>query len=214
MDEYNKYKAIFCGLNNIKDVNKLANILKLDTSEKVIINNYFNTLNCQESLSYEDFLDLINSLKKLKYREDVIEHYYKLSYKIKDKTQINTIKRIINSKECKSNIDNIKYKNKISLLKFKCPHCKHINIINEFENYAICGYNNINEGYDWEGCGRDWCTKCGKILCKKWFDNELFLEENRIHDNECCYMHSRKNNLNYFLDYCHCAEYYVNRCEN
>jgi hypothetical protein len=214
MDEYNKYKAIFCGLNNIKDVNKLANILKLDTPEKVIINNYFNTLNCQESLSYDEFLDLINSLKKLKYREDVIEHYYKLSYKIKDKTQINTIKRIINSKESKTNTDNIKYKNKNSLLKFKCPHCTHINTINEFENYAICGYNNINEGYDWEGCSLDWCAKCGKRLCKKWFDNELFLQENRFHDNECCFVHSKKYNLNYFLDYCHCSEYYVNRCEN
>ncbi len=214
MDEYNKYKVVFCGLNNIKDVNNMANLLELNKTEKIIVNNYFNTMNHQDSLSYIEFIDLINSLKKLKYREDVIEHFYKLSFKIKDKIQLNTIKRIINSKESKQNPNDIKEKNKYSLLKFKCPHCLHYNIINEFQYYAICGYNDIHEGYDWEGCGRDWCVKCGKRLCKKWFENDLFLEENRYHDNECCYMHSKKNNLNYFLDYCHCTEQYVNRCEN
>ena len=61
-------------------------------------------------------------------------------------------------------------KNKISLYRAKCPHCMHVNIINERTTYSICGYNDIMIGYDWEGCGRDWCVTCGKKLCKKWLE--------------------------------------------
>ena len=53
------------------------------------------------------------------------------------------------------------------------------NVLNPDTDYAICGYNEeTNEGYDWNGCGCDWCFKCGKILCKKWQANDLFILTN------------------------------------
>ena len=40
--------------------------------------------------------------------------------------------------------------------------------------YVICGYINSNKGYDWNGCGKDWCAKCNKMLCKSWDLNQLW----------------------------------------
>ena len=62
--------------------------------------------------------------------------------------------------------------------------------------------NNTKNGYDLKGCGRDWCFKCEKILCKLWEQDSLFLEMNRYHTKDCCKKHSIKNNKNYEKDYC------------
>ncbi len=214
MSDFLKYKLLFNGFTNINDINKMSELLNLTNEEKTILFNYFNTLNLPKSIPYDEFINLINELLKLKYREDVLEYLYKISYKTTDKIQINTIIKIANSKESKPNylsLNDIKLKNKNKILKKKCPHCSHENIINEYDDYIICGYNNLHDGYDWEGCGKDWCFKCGKKLCKKWNEDDLFIEKNRFHNNECCLIHSKKNELNYYNDYCHCIEYYVNR---
>jgi len=204
MDKFNIYKSIFGG--NMNDIKKLIDMMKLEKDEENIIINYNITLNASESLSYDNFITLINNIKKLQYKEDVYEHMYKLSYTIKDRTQLNTIMRIANMKESipYHKLADIKNKNKLSLYRAKCPHCMHINIINERTTYSICGYNDIMVGYDWEGCGRDWCVTCGKKLCKKWSEHNLFLEENRYHDGDCCMLYSKKTNTSYYLEYCMC----------
>jgi hypothetical protein len=52
---------------------------------------------------------------------------------------------------------------------------------------------------------------CGKMLCKNWFNHELFVEMNRFHDTECCKNHAKENNKIYPDDYCMCQNTHVNR---
>ena len=215
MDEIlKKYKIYFNGLNNINDVNKLITLLNLSEEEKGLIINYYLTLNLSKVISIEEFEKILVSLNKLKYQEDVLENIYKLSSLTNDKAQINCLYRLALSKEHKlkyCNLIDVKSKTKNFGLNKICPHCFHENLISPLNTYAICGYNNIHEGYDWQGCGRDWCVECGKKLCKKWNENYLFMEENRFHNNECCEIHAKKTDSSYLNDYCHCFNKYVNR---
>ena len=209
-----KYKLLFLSLNNINDINKMCNLLELKEEDKIEIYNYFNTINLPKKISHDDFCQLLNDLNSLKFREDVLENLYKLGNKTTDSAQIKTIIRIANIKPEKyTNLDltQIKEKNKWFYLKQKCPHCSILNIIDFEGEYSICGYNDIKYGYNWEGCGRDWCTRCGKKLCKKWNENNLYVLENRFHDSECCRIYAKKNNANYLLDFCHCYNNFVNR---
>lgn len=82
----------------------------------------------------------------------------------------------------------------------KCPHCEKELKNATNESYVICGYD--NKGYDWKGCKKDWCFKCGKKLCKAWDINELYNIQNRYH-GKCCKKFAKKNNLNY-EDFCVC----------
>ena len=84
----------------------------------------------------------------------------------------------------------------------KCPHCFHILNMPATTQYVICGYHNSTYGYDWNGCGRDWCFHCNKMLCKRWETNNLHLQMNRHHDDECCLIHAQENNYKYPDDYC------------
>ena len=214
MDEIlKKYKIYFNGLNNINDINRLTNLLNLSIEEKNIITNYYNTLYLPKVISIDEFEKILISLNKLKYQEDILENIYKLSLLTNDKSQINSLYRLALLKENKLkyfNPTDVKTKTKNFGLNKKCPHCSHENIISPFTSYAICGYNNIQEGYDWQGCGRDWCADCGKKLCKKWNENYLFLEENRNHNSECCETHAKITGSEY-IDYCQCFNKYVNR---
>ena len=214
MDKLEKYKILFHSLDNIKHITKMCNLLNLKNQEKIYIINYFNIINLPKKISHDDFCKLLDDLKTTKYKEDVIENMYKIGNKTTDVTQINSIIRIANSKQEKSNnfnLVNIKDKNKWFNMKDLCPHCGIENKIDNESYYSICGYNDIKNGYNWEGCGRDWCTKCGKKLCKKWSDNNLFMLENRIHDSECCLNYCKLIGNNYLLDFCQCYNEYVNR---
>ena len=72
--------------------------------------------------------------------------------------------------------------------------------------YVICGYPDANRGYDWKGCCSDWCFSCGKMLCKTWDRDDLNVESNRFHDDECCKIHAKKNGHSYPKDYCNCIK--------
>ncbi len=94
----------------------------------------------------------------------------------------------------------------------KCPHdnCGKEYIGNINTNHVICGYGDIHNGYNWEGCQRDWCFACGKKLCKSWDNDKLYLEPNRIHNSECCKQYCLFHKESYD-NYCHCNNKYVNR---
>lgn len=96
----------------------------------------------------------------------------------------------------------------------KCPHCGQVFYGNSDTNYVVCGYNNISRGYDWTGCQNDWCFICGKMLCKSWEKNKLYVEPNRIHDSYCCQKHAQLNNRSYLDDYCQCQYKFVIRNKN
>jgi hypothetical protein len=210
----NNYKHIIGGINNRSDLDKIIEIMKINETEKTLIINYFNSLNKNLTLSYDDFNNLIIELNKFKYKEEILEYLYKYTLKITCPIQKNCLICLIKQKQNKPiyfNTKDIKERTGKELIKKKCPHCSHENSIKYDTNYIICGYNDLSYGYDWEGCGRDWCGQCGKRLCKKWSDNELFLEENRFHDSDCCFVNAKQIDLNYYLDFCQCNNNIVKR---
>ncbi len=215
MDFYNKVKIIISGCKTKSDCEDiLYKISKEDDKIKIIAS-------CIETKSFGNIIDLKNlkiileELNKLKYREDVYEQINKLTKKTDDISQLKTFIRIANAKPLRPQyvtLRDIRERNQLSVIKKSCPHCSHENVLNPDTDYAICGYNEeTNEGYDWNGCGCDWCFKCGKILCKKWQADDLFILTNRFHDDKCCKKHSENNNLKYPDDYCMCKNLYVSR---
>lgn len=175
---------------------------------------------------YDKILDMrtiahtLNQLNFVEYREDIDEFIDKNIKNNIDSIQLNTFLKIGLNKKIKSyNIDknkNIKFQlslfnkpNKVeeiinhNLITKHCPHCNIICKIPNDSEYVICGYLN-NKGYDWDGCGKDWCPKCDKILCKSWDKNKLFVSLNRIHNSICCKEFSENNILDY-NNFCKCS---------
>ena len=98
-----------------------------------------------------------------------------------------------------------------NLVTKQCPHCLKNCTLSSDSEYTICGYINSKTGYDLVGCGKDWCFKCGKMLCKKWDIDQLFLAPNKHHDSECCKQHAKDNGRIYEIEYCQCINSNVTR---
>lgn len=113
-----------------------------------------------------------------------------------DDIQVATLNRLIKNKPLRENIIYNVTNTK------SCPHCGHENNSPVSGKYIICGYTLM--GYDWMGCGRDWCFDCGKKLCKKWLDDMLHNKTNRVHDNKCCKYYAHRNNMSYTNSFCQC----------
>ena len=182
---------------------------------------------------YDKILDMrtvahtLNELKSVEYREEVDEFIDKNIKNNIDTIQLNTFLKIGSKKSVKS-YNQQKDKNvKIQLSLFNknnkpdeiinsnliTKHCPHCNIVCKIPNdseYVICGYLNNNKGYDWDGCGKDWCPKCDKLLCKSWDKDKLFVSFNRIHNSTCCKEYAEKNLLDY-NNFCKCSSQYVQR---
>ncbi len=148
-----------------------------------------------------EFFVYIKLLEGLKYRDDaqpIMDEIVKIT---DDKAQINTLYRLIKRKPYNS--DNLnKSRNDDYFVVKNCPHCG-----NEYkgytnQEYVICGYT--SQGFDWFGCGYDWCFQCSKRLCKCWDSDQLFNRENRYHNNKCCKINAYKMGYNYTSEYCHC----------
>lgn len=129
--------------------------------------------------------------------KDIVEH-------TDDIAQINTLKKIIKNKPIKQQKES-----SIVVISRSCPHCGQKTYGNDNVPYIVCGYN--IKGFDWKGCGRDWCFKCGKKLCKNWNINSLFNKLNRYHDSKCCKKHAIKMGFAYPDEFCMCQNEIVNR---
>ena len=134
-------------------------------------------------------------------------------------TQLYTFLRIIKSKPYKGNINHVDqfiknnkninyYDNNYYIIIKSCPHCKKKFVGSNKTNYVICGYN--YNGYDWKGCGRDWCFKCCKKLCKSWNHDLLYILYNRFHDHQCCKKYALYHQESYD-QYCVCVNLNVCR---
>jgi len=160
---------------------------------------------------------ILNQLDLQLYREDIDEFIDKNIKSQIDLIQLNSLIRLskfkqikIHDKQDKQNtqinltFNNLKNENvDLDLITKKCPHCNiQCKIKNDIE-YVICGYLDNNKGYDWDGCGKDWCAKCNKMLCKSWNKNQLFISINRIHDKNCCKQYAEDNNIELDL-FCNC----------
>lgn len=249
-DEYNQYKSILAGCNNVIDSHYFSelyisgnpNMKNFATS--VIYGRDYET----STATFSGIKTVCELLGNCKTKNEAYKIINELPYK--NKLQLSTFIRIANSKqediiETKSVDSNISssnsnvmyvhckdcnyvhncikqnsyfYENKIdnpflnSLFNIDenhitkhCPHCDNSCKGTIETAYIICGYDDHLNGFNWKGCGRDWCFVCGKKLCKQWNENELYTDEQRNHNKECCKRIAKKNNENYEENYCQCC---------
>lgn len=169
------------------DINLMTGLISMKKYSKVFSN--------AEMMNYMDMLDKCGS------SEDAYIMLGNICDKTEDETQLTTFRRIANSK---SHVGSgYKYNDSRLMLTKKCPHCGHNNTKQIGTMYVICGYDEV--GYDWMGCGHDWCFKCCKKLCKSWENNSLYIIENRKHNDKCCKKHAKKVGSKFPDDYCVCG---------
>ena len=147
---------------------------------------------------------VLYKLDKIKYRDECRKHIKDIFDHTDDDIQKISIMRIISTKPPKNVNSNTINKKSIKLSK-NCPHCEKTYTTYDHITYCICGYN--EKGYDWDGCTRDWCFRCGKKLCKSWDKNQLFNTNNRYH-NSCCKLSAIKNKES-ISNYCSCSKAHV-----
>ena len=208
---YNKYKYVLSGLRTIEDSYLIMEKSKMHNSNKKLFMSMIEGKRPEKSIDFNLMIEIIKDLHNYKYREEAYSHIPQIMNKTNNLAQIKTFTRIANMKPLKPQFVTMKeIKNNAHIIVHKeCPHCSHVCSAPKFTEYMICGFG--NNGYDWEGCGKDWCFKCGKILCKSWENDMLFIEENRCHDMECCKHHSRHNSKSYPEDYCQCNNDFIKR---
>ncbi|CAH6421301.1 Hypothetical protein KVN_LOCUS216 [uncultured virus] len=215
---FNEFYQKIYKLEKYEDVITLYDqiVVKTDNEiEKKLIFSLIDKRKYEKRIEFEKFKMYLDIFENIKYYHDAIELLKEFSLLTNDKAQLNTLEKLISKKPLnENNILNLLKNDVIPDDNYKkimknCPHCD--NIIFEFENmdYIICGYS--NKGFDWKGCGYDWCFKCGKKLCKNWNLNELFNKFNRFHNNKCCKMHANKIGNKYPTEYCQCDNNHVRR---
>jgi hypothetical protein len=206
-ETFNKYKLIIDGCQNPTDITEI--LIKNGVCDRDInlLLSYASSRKYNICFSKSNFIEIINSLNKLKYKEEVLEEINKYILKTTDIAQLNTMQRIASIKPFKP-ISNVKVL-KEDTIKKACPHCHQLNVKEKTASYVICGYD--VDGYNWEGCGKDWCFECGKKLCKSWDSHNLFLEDNRKHNKKCCKDYAEHHNLNYEEEFCFCKNNHVDR---
>lgn len=161
-----------------------------------------------KSIDIPEFFKYLNILQTIKNREDaelLVRNMEKLT---DDDAQLDCLSRILRrmsySKEYLNTEDNNNNNNNTDI--GECPHCGKTWAINKNTQYTICGLTNT--GFSWSGCGRDWCFKCGKKLCKIWNTHQLFNTLNRHHDIHCCKRAAQRHNQDYNKEYCRCDKVY------
>lgn len=149
--------------------------------------------------SYIDYAARINDPVKA---QELINEIHNLT---EDPAQINTMLRILRKKVPFSDLSFILPKDyRAQEIIKKCPHCGTPRVDNANTDYVICGYGDNKRGYDWKGCGHDWCFQCGKKLCKMWNKDKLNIQFNQYHDDRCCRNYALIKGADYDDDFCHC----------
>lgn len=208
-----KYKILFEYKNKLINAFDFEDALSLldialsltnDDIEKSLLNSIITKNRYHIGMNLDKFIVYANVLELVYYHNDAEKIIHDIELNINDLSQINTFKKIIKNKPYKqlAEIDNV------TIIK-NCPHCNKKNFGFVNAPYIICGYN--TKGYDWKGCGRDWCLKCGKKLCKSWNIDFLFNKLNRYHDSKCCKNYASKLEYKYPDDFCNCDTEFVNR---
>lgn len=203
-------KFVLSGSKTIEDCYLILDTCILNENEKLMILQLINLKKQDKCFDYITMKSILKEIEEIQFRDDAQIYANNFIEKTDDIVQIKTITRLINNKSPKpQEIYRLDWKDQYNIgdyveqkIEKKCPHCNHINRARKSTGYIICGYG--DNGYDWEGCGKDWCFKCNKILCKTWDIDMLFIEKNRIHDNECCKRHAVIHNMKWPENYCHC----------
>lgn len=195
-----KYKEVVCLHKLVKP--QVKNDIELQLIKSLVDEKIFRPCITVDRFCY--YLLILSQMNKTEDLEDIVEEILGLT---QDEAQINTIKRVFEKKGYMvdtSASDSVREK-----VEKECPHCNNKYIDYDDTSYTICGYS--SRGYDWKGCGCDWCFTCGKKLCKRWDHHELYNKLNRFHDRRCCKLHAYSTNSIYPNDYCQCSNFYVRR---
>jgi hypothetical protein len=217
--KYNEFSNILSGCRTVLDAYHFAEIyIKKNPEMKGLVYSMVNGKRYESIMDFKTVKSVIESLNECQFRDDadeIIELYSKKTFDSIQKRSLSKISknkpsRPLNYQKHETKL-NINTDEKINLVSKMCPHCGHPCTTSVDSTYVICGYIDIRSGYDWKGCGKDWCFKCGKILCKSWDTNQLFLEMNRYHDHECCKNHAKENSRQYPEEYCYCENQNVKR---
>lgn len=217
-NKYNEFLHVLSGCRTILDSYHFAEkYSKCNPETKTLVFSMINGKRYEHVLDLKTMRSLIEMIDNVKYKDEADEIIKRYSEKTNDTTQLKTLSRIAKSKILRP-INETKDKNSITnieitpeLFNKKCPHCGEVCVAPIDTEYTICGYTNSKTGYNLVGCGKDWCFKCEKILCKKWDIHQLFLGTNKFHDCDCCKKHAKINNMRYPEDYCECNNTHVQR---
>lgn len=229
--KYSQFKHILSGCRSILDAYHFADLYtKKHPEMRNIIYSMVNGKRYETVLDFRTMKNVLFDIDKTHYQENADEISEKMIKKTSDATQIKTLLRASKSKplmpvqniETKSPQHDIKTIRYIKIKQFDyetyadtiskpCPHCNHECNADTNASYVVCGYSDPKVGYDWDGCGCDWCFRCGKILCKSWENNKLFVDQNCIHDDVCCRKHAKEHGKHYPNDYCQCNNEHVKR---
>lgn len=209
MEKYkilNEYKNKLIDASKFEDAQSILDValsLTNDNMEKQLLKSLITKNKYNIKMDLDKFTIYLNVLEFVYYYNDAEQIIQDIEININDISQINSLKKLIKNKPRRQLPikDNIITKN--------CPHCNRKTFGSTNVPYIICGYN--TKGFDWKGCGRDWCIKCGKKLCKSWNNDLLFNKLNRYHDSKCCKVFASKLGYKYPDDFCNCTNEFVNR---
>lgn len=194
-----------------ESINITNNKLEKNLIKSLDINDFkIKRIETYKFIAYLDLLDKINYFSEIRF---IINRIRDMT---DDEAQIKTLERIISFKKEKEEREDpleVFFKDDGDIEDTKeifkpCPHCNNVFIGNEKTTYLICGYS--RKGFDWKGCGKDWCFKCGKKLCKCWNIDSLFDISKRFHDKRCCKYYAHRLMEDYD-NFCQCKDWYVNR---
>lgn len=201
---------ITSGCRNIMDsfyfVNNFLDLYDIEET-KNLADTFIYGREYTDKIDMRKMITLLHTIYILKYKEeceDVIAPYRS----ILSETQCSSVDRIIERKERNPNKNTNTIKSasySFKRVSKNCPHCGHVCVCDIDIDYVVCGYHDNKQGFDWFGCGKDWCFRCGKKLCKQWAIDQLFVQENRKHNEECCKKRAIKNGDNYEKEYCRCS---------
>lgn len=216
-NKYYEFSNILSGCRTILDAYYFAEKYSKNNPEtKNLVSSMINGKKYEKNvLDLKTMRSLIEMLDNIKYRDEAEKLISEYSEMTTDKIQLKTLSRISKSKILRPVIENIQLseisKPSVENIIKNCPHCFKECIAPIDTEYTICGYTNSKTGYDLVGCGKDWCFKCGKMLCKKWDIHQLFLATNKHHDSECCKNHAKEHSKSYPENYCQCCNFNVTR---
>ena len=202
----NIFRKLLSGCRTIDDAIYLSKLYNFTDIEKELITSIINAKKYDNNiLDTKKLIYNMNDINNCKYKEEAINKINNMLLETSDMAQIKCLKRIATMKEdIPQNIifDNYIKKNNNPKIFKNCPHCNCVYEGTKDDQYVICGC--ADDGYDLDGCNRDWCFKCNKKLCKSWYDDQLFILINRIHTKKCCEQHAKINGFKYSTDYCQC----------
>lgn len=199
---FTQYRTLSKCLIYYSDLHNLINIYdkKINSiSLKRLLNKDLKNKQLLKTIGIAKFIKILHNLDNTSDTKVIIDILNNILKNNNDIVQKNTIIKIINTKFSQL-YSKLTFNSK--LIKKKCPHCNKVTEKLCHETYVICGYT--KKGFDMEGCGNDWCFSCGKKLCKSWYVHNLFIEQNRIHNNHCCKLAAYKRKENHTMLYCTC----------